>query len=57
MGVPVKLATQPAGVVNSRMAVKRGVGPMSNQWRVPAGTLIRSPRSHQVMCTCPAARH
>ena len=46
MSSPVKSAAQPSGLVNRRTAQKLGLGPMSNQCRVPAGTLIRSPRSH-----------
>src|SRR3546814_7959461 len=39
IGSPVKSATQPSGETNSRIAVNIGFGPVSNQWRVPAGTL------------------
>src|SRR3546814_14443583 len=42
IGSPVKSATQPSGETNSRIAVNIGFGPVSNQLRVPAGTLIRS---------------
>ncbi len=46
MSLPVKSATQPSGVVNRRIHLKQGAEPMSNQWVVLAGTLIRSPCSH-----------
>ena len=44
---PVNCATQPSGVVNRRMHLNEGLGPISNQWVVWAGTLSRSPRSHR----------
>ena len=43
ISLPVKLATQPSGLLNRRMATKRGWEPMSNQCGVLAGTLMRSP--------------
>ena len=43
---PVKCATQPAGSLNSRIQVKAGAEPISNQCGMPAGTEIRSPCSH-----------
>src|SRR5690606_38387000 len=46
MSVPVKWPTQPSGSVKKRMATKFGCGPMSNQWRVPPGTAIRSSFTH-----------
>ena len=42
---PVYCATQPDWSLKTRSAVKNGRSPASNQWRVPAGTLIRSPCS------------
>lgn len=45
---PVKLATQPSGLLNSRIAVNTGFGPMSNQCFVSAGTEIRSSFSHSI---------
>ena len=45
---PVKFATQPSGLLNRRIAVKEGFGPMSNQWRVFAGTEMRSSFSHSI---------
>src|SRR5690606_25103918 len=39
---PVNCATQPSGLLNSRIATKWGFSPMSNQCLVPAGTEIRS---------------
>ena len=38
-------------VVEKRMALKQGRSPMSNQWRVPAGTLSQSLRSHNTCST------
>src|SRR5690606_19925405 len=56
MSLPVKLATQPSGLLNNRMATKPGFGPISNQCGVLAGTLIRSPCWHStsyiLLSTC-----
>lgn len=45
---PVKSATQPSGLMKSRIAVNSGFGPMSNQCFVPPGTLMRSPLQQTV---------
>ena len=51
MSSPVKFPTQPSGSLNSRIAVKVGLGPMSNQCLVLAGTEIRSSFSHSTEYT------
>ena len=51
MSLPVNFATQPSLLLNQRRAQNRGALPISNQCRVPAGKLIRSPRSQQVRST------
>src|SRR5262249_3358430 len=53
---PVNVATQPSGVVNRRIAAKRGLGPMSNQCRVCFGTDKRSPCSHTTFSTVSSLR-
>ena len=51
MSLPVKSATQPSGVVNRRMHLNLGFSPISNQCVVLAGTLIKSPCSHNTAYT------
>ena len=39
----VKCPTQPSGLPKKRRATNAGLGPASNQWRVPSGMAMRSP--------------
>ena len=48
---PVNVATQPTVLLNQRTAQNAGWLPISNQCFVPAGTRIKSPRSHSVSST------